>query len=177
MIKNKILLLQLFIYISLLYTASLQDIYNDSGSFNGYDKFIELDSNTIYTGGIGIYEGNVFLDCNGATIDLEEGQGIWIYADEEYPSSLHIEYCTITNGLYYGLSFGGISLGEIVNCNLINTNFGLKLFDESNVSITNSIFTNNLSMGIAIYTEIPALESSYLLFWNNEDDCMENCPG
>ena len=61
MIKNKILLLQLFIYISLLYTASLQDIYNDSGSFNGYDKFIELDSNTIYTGGIGIYEGNFFL--------------------------------------------------------------------------------------------------------------------
>ena len=49
----------------------------------------------------------------------------------QVPSSLNIEYCTITNGLYYGLSFGGLSGGNIINCNFINTNFGLKLFDES----------------------------------------------
>ena len=56
-------------------------------------------------------------------------------------------------------------------------NFGLKLFDESDVFVTNSIFTNNNSMGIGIYTAIPILDANYLLFWNNEDDCLENCPG
>jgi hypothetical protein len=32
-------------------------------------------------------------------------------------------------------------------------------------------------MGIGMYTENPTINADYLLFWNNEDDCMENCPG
>tara|TARA_B100001123_G_C14978341_1_gene894555 strand:+ start:222 stop:755 length:534 start_codon:yes stop_codon:yes gene_type:complete len=160
-----------------LFAITLQEAYNEAGPGNGYDKYIELEPNSIYTGGLGIYEGDVYLNCNGSTIDLEDGQGIWLYADEDYPSSLKIEHCSIVNGLYYGLSFGGTSYGEVYNCNFIDTNFGLKLFDESNVYITNSIFMNHNSMGIGLYTEIPVLDASYLLFWDNVDDCLENCPG
>jgi hypothetical protein len=28
-----------------------------------------------------------------------------------------------------------------------------------------------------MYTEVPTLYTSHCLFWENEDDCMENCPG
>jgi hypothetical protein len=169
---------RLLLLFSLMFGQTLEEAYQQAGANEDYDKYVILDSNTIYTGGLGIYEGDVYINCNGAIIDLEGGNGIWVYADEQYPSSLDIEFCTITNGDYYGISYGGISSGNIKNCNLIETNFGLKLFDESNVNITNTIFAHNQTYGIGVYTEIPTLEISYSLFWENiEDNCMENCPG
>ena len=111
---------------------------------NGYDKYVILDANTIYTGGVGIYEGNAYINCQGSIIDLQQGNGLWVYSDEQYPSSLDIEYCTVTNGIYYGISYGGDAIGNVNNCNLINTNFGLKLFDYTNVVVTNSIFASNI---------------------------------
>ena len=167
----------IFTLMSQILSITLQEAYNNSDSNENYDKYLILDSNLNYTGGLGIYEGNVFIDCNGATINLEGGQGIWIYADEDSPSSLDIQECSIVNGLYYGLSYGGTSTGNVINCNFYSTNFGLKLFDESNVYVTNSIFINQQSMGIGVYTEFPTINGDYILFWNNEDDCMENCPG
>ena len=163
---------------SFSFSITLQEAYDLSDSYGNYDKYVILESNSTYTGGLGIYEGNVFIDCNGAIIDLELGNGIWVYADEYYPSHLDIENCVVTNSDYYGLSYGGTSTGSITNCNLINTNFGLKLFDETHVIVTNSIFSSNNTFGIGLYTELPNLEISYSLFWENvESDCMENCPG
>jgi len=157
---------------------SLQEAYENAGPYENFDKYLILEPNTIYTGGVGIYEGSVYINCQGSIIDLEQGNGVWVYSDEDYPSSLDIEYCTIINGLYYGISYGGDSEGNIVNCNLINTNFGLKLFDYSNVNVTNSIFSSNETYGIGVYTQNPSIEVSYCLFWENvESDCMENCPG
>tara|TARA_Y100001970_G_scaffold268251_1_gene359281 strand:- start:1379 stop:1894 length:516 start_codon:yes stop_codon:yes gene_type:complete len=171
----------MFKYIFLLsfniFAITLQEAYNNSNSFQEYDKYVTLEPNSVYTGGLGIFEGDVYINCNGSIIDLQEGNGIWVYADETYPSSLDVEHCTIINSLYYGVSYGGTSHGSIKNCNLINTNFGIKLFDESNVSIINSIFAKNNSVGVAMYTEDPTLHTSYSLFWENADDCMENCPG
>ena len=165
----------LIVHLCLIYPITLQEVFDESGPYENYDKYVILDSNSLYTGGIGIYEGSVFIDCNGSIIDLEQGNGIWVYADEYYPSSLDIEHCIITNSEYYGLSYGGLSQGNIKNCNLINTNFGLKLFDQSNVNVTNSIFAYNNTYGIGIYTELPIIEISYSLFWDNvESDCMEN---
>ena len=171
------LIIIIFSLLGTLFSTSLQEAYNQADGYDNYDKYVILNPETIYTGGLGIYEGNVFIDCNGATIDLQSGQGIWVYADEQYPSSLDIQECSITNGLYYGLSYGGISNGNVINCNFHSTNFGIKLFDETNVFITNSIFIDQQSMGIGVYTEDPTINGDYIVFWNNEDNCMENCPG
>ena len=170
------LILILFINISLL-SYTLQEMYDNATSYDEYDKYIILSQNNIYTGGLGLYEGNTYIDCNGAIIDLEEGNGIWVYGDENTPANLDIERCIITNSLYYGLSYSGESTGNIKNCNLINTNFGIKLFDNTSVVVNNSIFASNYSMGISIYTENPNLDISYSLFWDNEDNHLENCPG
>ena len=171
------LIIIIFSFISALFSTTLQEAYNQANQYGDYDKYVILDQGTTYTGGLGIYEGNVYIDCNGATIDLQTGQGIWVYADEQYPSSLDIQECSITNGLYYGLSYGGTSSGNVINCNFHSTNFGIKLFDDTNVYITNSIFINQQSMGIGVYTEDPTINGDYIVFWNNEDNCMENCPG
>ena len=163
---------------SFIWCTSLQEAFNNASEYGEYEKYIILEPNTVYTGGIGIFEGDIYINCQGSIIDLEDGNGIWVYADIEYPSSLDIEYCTITNGLYYGLSFGGMSSGNIKNCNFIDTNFGLKIFDVSDVSLTNSIFANHNTYGIGVYGDDAILETSYSLFWENqESDCMENCPG
>ena len=171
--------IQYFIIInSFIWGISLQEVFDNATEYGEYEKYIILEPNTIYTGGIGIFEGDIYINCQGSIIDLEEGNGIWVYADVEYPSSLDIEYCTITNGLYYGLSFGGMASGNINNCNFIDTNFGLKLFDVSDVYLTNSIFANHNTYGIGLYGDDAILETSYSLFWENEEsDCMENCPG
>ena len=172
------MLLLLLLSFTELFSLTLQEAYDNASNYGEYEKYIILEPEEIYTGGIGIYEGDVYINCMESIIDLEEGNGIWIYADVEYPSSLNIQHCTITNGLYYGLSFGGLAEGNITNCNFINTNFGLKLFDVSNVNITNSIFSNNITYGIGVYGELPILNISYSLFWDNEgDNHMENCPG
>ena len=166
------------LFLTLIFPISLQEAFDNAPSNGEYEKYLILEPNTIYEGGIGIYEGDVYINCMESIIDLNEGNGIWVYADVEYLSSLSIEHCTITNGLYYGLSFGGISNGYITNCNFINTDFGLKLFDASNVTITNSIFSNNTTYGIGVYGLDPTLDISYSLFWDNiESDHMENCPG
>ena len=173
---DKIIILLTFIATS--YAITLQEVFDNASSYGGYEKHVILEPNTIYTGGLGIYEGDVYIDCQGSIVNLEGGNGIWVYGDVAYPSSLHIEYCTITNGSYYGLSFGGLSTGNVINCNLSNTNFGLKLFDVADVVVTNSIFVDNLTYGIGVYGESPTLETSYCLLWDNlEADCMENCPG
>ncbi len=160
-----------------LFSYTLQEIYDNANSYEEYDRYLVLSQNNTYTGGLGLYEGNTYINCNGAIIDLQEGNGIWIYADENNAANLDIEECIITNSLYYGLSYSGQSTGSINNCNLINTNFGIKLFDNSNVIVTNSIFSSNNSMGISVYTENPNLNISYSLFWDNEDNHLENCPG
>ena len=51
-------------------SITLQDAFNNSGPNEDYDKYVILDPSNIYTGGLGIYEGKVFIDCNGATIDV-----------------------------------------------------------------------------------------------------------
>ena len=171
-------MIYLLFILSCLNATTLQEVFENASSGNNYDKYIELDSDIIYTGGIGIFEGDVYIDCNEAIIDLEDGNGIWIYADEDYSSSLEIKNCSIINGLYYGISFGGTSIGNVQNCNFLDTNFGMKLFDYSTVTATNCIFGYNQTYGIGIYTENPVLDVSYSLFWDNvAADCMENCPG
>ena len=98
-----LLLLTLNVFIC----ETLQEAYDSANSYEDYEKYIVLEPGQIYTGGLGIYEGDIYINCQGSIIDLNNQNGIWIYADEEYLASLEIEYCNIINGAYYGLSFQG----------------------------------------------------------------------
>ena len=163
---------------SLSLSITLQEAYNEAGPGNGYDKYVVLDPNQTYEGGIGIFEGNIYINCQGSIIDLLGGAGIWIYADEYYQATLDIEYCTIYNGETSGINYMGISTGNISNCNFISNDIGLVLMDQTHATLKNSNFISNETYGLGLITEEPILEITYSNFWDNyEGDCMENCPG
>ena len=158
--------------------VTLQSIFDASGPANGYDKYVTLEQNVIYTGEVGIFEGNVFIEGNGAIVDLNEGIGIWIYADENYPANLDIEFVTIINGGYNGLTFNGSATGNISNCNFIQNDFGIQIMDQSEITIKNSNFIQNNSYGIAVRGTTSVFELTYSNFWENiigDGGYNENC--
>ena len=166
------------LYLSILPGVTLQSIYDESSPGNGYDKYVILETNVIYTGEIGIYEGSVFIEGNGAIVDLNEGLGLWVYADIDYPASLDMEYVTIINGGYNGLTLNGASTANISNCNFISNQFGIQIMDDTNISIKNCNFINNSQYGIAIRGTTAEHEISYSNFWNNDlgsGGYNENC--
>jgi hypothetical protein len=166
------------IYLSLAGGITLQSVFDAAGPGNIYDKYVVLEQNMIYTGEVGVYEGSVFIEGNGAIVDLQEGSGIWVYADATYPASLDIQYTTIINGAYHGLSYGGVSTGSVSNCNFVHNDIGIKMFDESNVYITNCNFIENTTYGLGIYNSTPSCNINYCNAWNNgEAAWMENCLG
>ena len=128
------------LHISLAEGITLQSVFDSSGPGNGYDIYVVLERGMIYTGGVGIYEGNVLIEGNGAVVDLEGGTGIWVYGDEIIPSNVDIEYITLMNGEWYGVFYGGTATGEITNCNFINNGYGVQLYDFAEIQIKNSNF-------------------------------------
>lgn len=173
-ITNYILVLSL---LSIVCAESLLQVYQNSGPANGYDVYVELNPETIYTGGLGIYEGSVFIEGNGAVIDLQDGGGIWTYADDQSPANLEINRCTIINGAYYGVNFAGTSTGSVKNCNIINSGMGFQALDLAVVELKNCNITANEIFGVGIFSENPEVNISFCNAWNNGEDYMENCLG
>ena len=54
-----ILFLSIF---SIAFNSTLQEAYDNASSNEIYDKYIILEPNTNYTGGLGIYEGDVYIN-------------------------------------------------------------------------------------------------------------------
>ena len=165
-------------FVSLVQGITLQSVFDASGPGNGYDKYVVLEQNMIYTGEVGVYEGDVFIEGNGAIVDLNEGLGIWVYAEEGYPANLDLEYVTIINGGYNGLTFNGTSTGNISNCNFIQNGFGIQIMDYTNITTKNCNFIENRQYGVAVRGTTAFLEISYSNFWDNAEGCggyNENC--
>ena len=175
-LKN-IINLSLFV-LTYAYSISLYDVYVQAGPANGYDRYIELDPNFIYTGGIGSGEESIYIQGNGAVIDLLEGTGIWIAGDtnNNITGSLDIDHCTITNGGSYGINLSGYSTNSITNCNLINVHWGIQVNDNIHVTIKNCNFIDNV-YGLAIIGEDTDVNLSYCNAWSNDYNYMLNCIG
>ena len=173
--KNLILYI---ITINVVLPITLQEVYNEAEPGNGYDKYVVLDPNQIYEGGLYMFEGSTYINCQGSTINLNGGAGISIFADDYYNATLDIEYCTIYDGETYGINYTGSSSGNVSNCNFVSNDIGLVLMDYSEVNLKNSNFMDNHRYGLGIISEEPILHATYSNFWNNsEGDCAENCPG
>ena len=164
--------------ISSIFSITLQEAYDSANSENGYDKYVILEPNQIYEGGLYMFEGDTYINCQGSTINLNGGAGISLFADDYYNATLDIEYCTIYDGETYGLNYTGTSSGNVSNCNFISNDIGLVLMDYSEVNLKNSNFIDNHTYGLGIISEEPILNATYSNFWeNSEGDCAENCPG
>jgi len=163
---------------AMLQGVTLQSVFDAAGPGNGYDKYVVLEQDMIYTGEVGVYEGDVLIEGNGAIVDLNGGLGIWVYAEEAYPANLDIESVTIINGGYNGLTFNGTATGDISNCNFISNGFGIQIMDATNISVNNCNFVVNSQYGIAVRGTTASFDISYSNFWENSLGCggyNENC--
>ena len=118
-------------------------MFDASESKNEYDKYVVLEKGVTYIGGVGVYEGNVFIEGNGAIVDLQNGTGIWVYGDEIVPANVDMEYLTVFNAEWYGVFYGGMATGSITNCNFINNGYGIQLYDYAEINGKNSNYINN----------------------------------
>ena len=170
------MMLFIFIILCSLNAVTLQEVYNSSEPYGEYEKYIILENNIIYEGGIGVFEGDVFIEGNGAIINLENQGGIWVYSEPNYMASLDINNCTIINGLYYGISYAGNANGNITNCNFINNGYGVQVSDSTQINIKNSNFINNTIYGLAVYGSTSTCNVNYCNSWGNvESAWMESC--
>ena len=157
---------------------TLQSIFDASTSRGEYDKYLVLEKGVTYIGGLGVYEGNVFIEGNGSIINLQNGTGIWVYGDDIVPANVDMEYLTVMNGEWYGVFYGGTSTGNITNCNFINNGYGIQLYDYAELNIKNSNFINNTIYGLVVVNTTPSCNISYSNAWGNgEGDWAENTPG
>ena len=158
----------LMLHTSISLGVTLQSVFDSAGPADGYDKYVILEEEMIYTGEVGVYEGNVFIEGNGAIVDLNSGLGVWVYAEEDFPANLDIEYVTIINGGYNGLTFNGTSTGNISNCNFIQNVYGIQIMDSTNISVKNSNFIQNSYYGFAVRGLLASFEIIYSNFWEND---------
>lgn len=155
---------------------SLYDVFIEADSANGFDKYLILNPDIIYTGGLGSSEHSIYIEGNGAVIDLLEGTGLWIAGDENTTGSLNIDRCTVINGGSYGISLIGYSENIITNCNIFNTHWGIHISDSVNVTIQNVNILDN-EYGIAVSGTRTNLFIDYVNVWNNTENFMINCFG
>ena len=168
--------LSLILSLTSLRGESLYEVYQNAGPGNGYDKYMILNPNVIYTGGFGTSVYSVLLEGNGAVINLQGGTGIWMSGDESSSPPLVMTKCTIINGGYYGVNFSGYGNHEIIDCNFINDVWGIQVGEHSYTTIRNCNLIDN-TYGLAII----GLESEVNLAncngWGNDQTYMSNCPG
>ncbi|NQV18154.1 MAG: hypothetical protein HQ534_06400 [Armatimonadetes bacterium] len=118
---KKCSILILMILIQTLYSISLKEVYEAAPASAGFDKYLELETGQIYTGGLLIgkildpisyeLEGeegqDVRIKGNGAILDLQGKQICISYCDNK----LDIDDCIIING---NIRYRGINAGNII---------------------------------------------------------------
>lgn len=145
-------------------SISLKEVYESAPSFAGYDKYLELETGQVYTGGLlignifnpitalleGDEEADVKIVGNGAILDLQ-GEQICI----SYCSNiLEIDNCIIING---NIRFRGINLtdelieptGYIGYCTFYNAHdYGVRLNGAGDgIRLERNIFVNTIETG------------------------------
>jgi len=121
---------------------SLQEVFIQAGSQDGYDKYIELDPDSLYTGDLFIPNGlNVYIDGRGALI-----YGLPYYTSiHVFGSHLDISHCAIFGGynaiFLDTMSTGNVNSNTIVGCQNIGI-FVLYQDPSEDVEVWDNIITD-----------------------------------
>lgn len=147
-----------------LQALSLKEVYESAPANAGFDRYLELETGQIYTGGLLI--GNIFnpittelegdegadvkIVGNGAILDLQGEQICISYCD----NILEIDNCIIING---NIRYRGINLsynlieptGYVEYCTFYNTHdYGIRIFGAGDgIRIERNIFVDAIETG------------------------------
>lgn len=150
----------------------LQDVYDDAGPGERYDKLLILDPGEIYTGYLGVTPNtSCAIHGNGALILLDP----WGSISASGQAKLDIDGCVISGGTT-GINYEKGSNSRVENCTIVNNTMGIQC-SETNVTISNCIITNNSRFGIA-HRGGPEPTILYNNVWNNTSlNYATFCPG
>ena len=154
--------------------AHLQDIYDQAGPGEGYDKLLVLDPGEIYTGYLLTTPGNsCVIHGNGALISLDPGGYIWAYTD----ATLDIDGCVIKGGSN-ALTYEYCAASTVQNCTIVGNSIGIRVwYPRGEITIKNCIIVNNSQYGIACveYYEPTILYND--VWGNSVFNYAAYCPG
>lgn len=133
--------------------VTLQSVYDAAGPLEAYTKFLELERDAIYTGGLIIpYTDRVCIKGNGATLDLQTG----MIQVQGTGARLDIDHCVIKNGCLPAakyaegaLSFVG-SQGNVINNTFDANTIGIRIYltGPGAVTVMNNIIVHNTVTGL-----------------------------
>jgi hypothetical protein len=161
---KKYIVLIFILLLGTLYSVSLKEVYEAAPAGAGFDKYLELETGQIYTGGLLI--GNIFnpittelegdegLDAkiigNGAILDLQGEQICISYCN----SILEIDNCIIINGniRYRGINWNAEVIaptGYVEYCTFYNNHdYGVRIFGAgTEIRLERNIFVNAIDTG------------------------------
>jgi len=156
---------------------SLQEVFDQAGPYQDYDKYIELDPLVEYEGDLQIFNGlDVYINGNGAVIYGQPSQ----LAIGVYSSNLDIEYCVIIGG-YGGIYIGNLSSGNIINNTITGCGeAGIRTYyidRDKETRIWNNIITD-CDYGIfGVEEELPDYVAYNDIFNIMEMPYAQFCPG
>jgi hypothetical protein len=145
------------------FSISLNDVFQNAPAMAGYDKVLMLDPDSVYTGGITIWNQKVAIWGNGATIDLQNSSIIAIGT-----GVLDIDGCAIINGTA-GINVNDEVHAIVSNCVLYNNYNGIEHNStRAVIRVYNTIFIQNQHYGL--YTKEENLTYlEYNVAFNNLD--------
>jgi hypothetical protein len=158
--------------------VNLQQVYDQAGPGEGYDKLLVLDPNKSYTGGCGMAIGKKScIRGNGAYVDLDGGSIVIGSSGTEAV----IEGCCFYNAGYYGAINIQNQGNGIINGNTIcksNGIAGIRVWEYSTANIKNNIIYGGATYGIAKHDYTGMTYIAYNDVHNNsQGNYMYFCPG
>lgn len=154
----------------------IQDAYDACGPAGGYDKYLELNPNTTYTGELTVDQGkDSCIKGNGAKVYIDSYGKIMVDGSS---TKLDMDHVVVYgHGSGEGAHYRNGAKGTINFCTLNNFMYGVYVWGASNLTLKNSIVTNNSMYGVA-KQDISTIHVSYVNAWgNSHGNYYEYCSG
>ncbi|UCH78566.1 MAG: right-handed parallel beta-helix repeat-containing protein [Candidatus Coatesbacteria bacterium] len=162
----------LVLCVSTAWAVKLQDVYDQAGPGEGYDKLVVLDPNVTYTGRCDVLEGKKScIRGNGALIDLQFGQVVASGTGTE----LLITGCCLVEG-NAAIAIQNGATGIVDGNTICKSGKGVQAWQSLSCTIKNNILYDN-DYGIAreentsttiLYNDVDSNSLGNYVYW---------CPG
>lgn len=176
-----VVLLALALIVPAAVAKTLQSAYDEAGPAEGYDKFLVLDPEVTYTGGLGVLQGKKScIRGNGALCDLDGGQ---IFVSQP-KTQFDITGCCLIDGGGLGAVYVADNANANIDGNTIcKSGIGIYVWENSAATVKNNIiFKNNKSGGYMYGIAKHEYTGTLNILYNDVDshyggNYMYFCPG